>query len=137
MNDIFIKGDLERFLKGEPQTEEIAALMQGAEAAEAGSPVRAGARDARALDDDDREHLRRMSLEPGWRVLQRLGEQEIQREEELARGLSLQDPLGNREQLANAWAYVAMLKRARNRMLEQVAAEILKLGAAQAGGRGQ
>jgi hypothetical protein len=127
------KGDLDKFLKGEPQNEEIAALMQGEATPAESLPALTSPRDVRELDDDDREHLRRLQLEPGWKVLLRLVDRDIDNEEALVKKLSLADPLGNRDEVVNGWAYVAMLRRGRDRMIYLTDAEIKKLD----GGRGQ
>ena len=81
----------------------------------------------RAIDNDDREHLRRLKLEPGWGVMLRILDNDIQHEENAAKVLSTIDPLGNREQVANAWAYIAMERRARDRMIWLIDEQIQRL----------
>lgn len=123
-------GTLEKYLKGEPLTEGIAALKRGEESfvdAEQPHTSASGSFSVAALDDDDREHLKRMTLEAGWQVLLRLLERDIQQQENLAKAASMSDPLGDREIIANFWAYVAMLKRGRDRMVAVVDDEINRL----------
>lgn len=125
-------GTLEQFLKGEPLTDELAALKRGEEPSDdefrssvsAPSPFTA----EQPLDDDDREHLRRFKSEPGWNVMMRLLDSDIRHQENLAKAASKSDPLGNREQVANFWAYVSMLEKSKSRMIWLIDEEIAKLG---------
>lgn len=122
-------GSLEQFLKGEPLTEELAALKRGDERDEdfRSSVPELSPSVVRSLDDDDREHLRRLKLEPGWTVMLQLLDNDIRHQENLAKEASMNDPLGNREQVANAWAYIAMLQRAKNRIIMLIDEQIAKL----------
>lgn len=80
------------------------------------------------LTDDDREELRRWSLEHGYRICMRLLDNWIQEQEDGARQSSIAgDPLGNQSELAKAWAYVAMQRRVKNAMEGLIAGEIAKL----------
>ena len=125
--------DLEKYLKGEPLTEDLARLQRGEEA---GVPVeqRIVIHDFRAtgsLDDDDREHLRRLSLEPGWAVLLKLLDTDMQKSEDAMKVVSLDRPLANPSELASGWADVAKMKEIRTRMVQLIDAEVQKLGKVQ------
>lgn len=126
-------GTLEQYLKGEPLTDELARLQKGEEPSDldtdsGGSPFAPPPFPvARAIDDDDREHLRRLMLEPGWNVMLRLLDNDMVHQENLAKALSTNDPLGNREAVANAWAYIAMLRRGRDRMIMLIDEQIQRL----------
>lgn len=122
-------GTLEQYLKGEPLNEELAALKKGEEPLDADSRTSVSAPspfDARPLDNDDREHLRRWRYEAGWPLMLRLLDNDTQRLENLAKAASLDNPLGNREEIAAQWAYVAMLRRVRERLVWLVDQEIEK-----------
>ena len=114
---------LERYIRGLPLNEELAALARGDERPE--HPPEPTA--ASLLDDDDREHLRRLIQEPGWAVTMRLLDAEIERLEDVAKAVSMNDPLGDRDIVANQWAYVAMLRRSKNLMIALVEREIQNL----------
>jgi hypothetical protein len=100
---------LEKYLKNEPLTPELERLAQGQDEAD---PIPQS--DSRELSEDDREHLQRLSFEPGWPILIREVDRMIQAKEDAARAMSLSDPLTNRDQISNDWAYVSMLRKARN-----------------------
>jgi len=114
--------DFNKFLRGEPLTPELEALAKGDEPQATTQPG-----DARPLDNDDREHLKRLRLEPGWPVVLRLWNRDIQQAEHQAKGISLDDPLGNSKQLADAWAYVAMLHRSLNRLVALIESEVQQI----------
>ena len=127
--------DLERYLKGEPLNEEMAALMQGEGQTEQALPAFTG-RDLRELDDNDRENLRRMCLEPGWPIFLRLLDKAIKGQEDMVKQSSKVDPLSNRDRLAADWAYVGMMERVRAMAVSLIGTEVAKLEQAKAGGRG-
>lgn len=113
---------LEKFHRGEPLTPELEELRNGAETvqdSETSAPV-----DTRPINDDEREHLRRMKFEPGWPVIMRLLDREIQKQEAVARSMSMDDPLANGPAIAQAWAYVAMQKRTRNLIVSTLEQEV-------------
>ena len=116
-------GMLEKYLKNEPLTEEIAALREGAEPAASMEP----APQSSELTEDEREHLRRMTLEPGWAVLQRMMKMQVARLEKSMMQQCADDPLGNRDKIAEGWAYVAAVRKASGDILGQVSAEIRML----------
>lgn len=126
------EGDFEKFLNREPLTEELAALQRGEEVEVPYAAPQFSIPDMRALDDDDREHLRRLQLESGWSVLLRLINRDIAAHKNEAEKISEDDPLGKKDQVAQAWAYVGMMKRGRDRMLAIVQAEIETLRASEA-----
>jgi hypothetical protein len=127
-------GTLEDYLKGIPLNEDLAALKRGedpyestVEAVQAAASTFASAITSLTITDDDREHLRRLILEPGWRVMIGLLDNEITHQEDTAKAASMNDPLGNRDQVANYWAYVAMLRQARTLVMQLVENEVAKL----------
>ena len=116
--------DLEKFIKGEPLTDRLAALKNG-ESEQEVQPVRAPVkRNLRELDDDDREHLRRLQLEPGWSIFLRVLDRAIKRQEDLVKDTSMDDPLANRDRVAADWAYVGTMKKFRAMAENLVEAEI-------------
>ena len=105
----------EKYLRGEPLTPELAALREGRDP-ESTTP-RAPA-ERRAYDDPQRELNRpeRLDLKefwemPGQKLYQRISQKAVYFHEKRAIALSLDDPLSNRDQVANAWAYVNMFRR--------------------------
>ena len=118
--------DLEKYLTGEPLTERLKALRDGHEDEVEAPAEQPRGRDTRELDDDDREHLRKWRLEPGWQIMQRLLDRWIQGQEDSVKQLSLDDPLGQRDAVANGWAYVASMRRVQTGIIGLVEAEIHK-----------
>lgn len=125
--------DLEKYLKGEPLNDELAALMEGRdlegffEEEEARPAAGRGLR--RPLTDDDREELRRWRLQPGWQIMRRLVDAWMDRQETQIKELSLNDPLGNQTEVAKGWAYLAMQRRALQAMEAIIQTEVDKLKA--------
>lgn len=114
---------LEKFLKNEPLTEELRALASGEEDLEQKEPE---AEPSSVISDDDREVLRRMKYE-GLPILLRLMDEHMEAEEYRVRQMSLNNPLGNKDAIAESWAYVAMQKRLRLLMTSIVDAEIARI----------
>jgi hypothetical protein len=110
----------------------LAALTRGEED-EAPVPVErvhhGNLRDFDIIDDDDREHLRRLSLEPGWAVLLKLLDNDIRKSEDAMKVLSMTDPLADPPRLASGWADVAKMKAIRQRMVQLIDEEVKKLEA--------
>ena len=116
----------EDYLQGKPLTPELARLAAG-EDDEEPEPFRAPVKgDERPLDDDDREHLRRLRLEPGWAVLQRLLDRYLRIQEDAAKEASKTNPNKPRTNAAN-WARVAALEEAKRVMSNLMDAEIARL----------
>ena len=119
--------DLETYLKGQPLNGRMAALMES-QGEEDEAPIQpAPALEVRvrwAPDDEDREHLRRLLLEPGWRVLLKLLDNEQAEMEDAAKRNSFADPLG---ELNKVWAGVAYFKKARDRIIALIETEVEKL----------
>lgn len=106
----------EKFLRGEPLTPELAALREGRDPQT--TKPRPAPAERRAYDDLERELSRpeRLDLKEFWemegrKLYQRLAEKAVYFHQKRAIALSLDDPLGNRDEVAAAWAYVKMFKR--------------------------
>jgi hypothetical protein len=115
-----MNSNLEKYLKGEPINEELAALKEGR--LPETEPFRlpghdqvgnqsTGAQNA-PISRADRVNLKEMLMHPGWPVLHRLLEKATLRQQESATLLSQNNPLANAQPIAEAWAYVAIYKRA-------------------------
>ena len=118
----------EKYLKGVPLNEELAALKNGEmEQVHIHRAVEQSRVDHRELDDLDREHLRRLRVEPGWPIFLNLIDKDIKTQEDMVKDSSMDNPLGNRERIAEDWAYVAIMKRVRNRAVSLIDAEVKKL----------
>jgi hypothetical protein len=126
---------LEDYLKRKPLTPELEALARGDYPRPNGSENSPTAptigqysfEGQPGITDDDREDLRRLTFEPGYRVLFRLIDKYVQAKETIARRASETDPLGNRDQIANLWAYVGVSKRFRKDVLTMVQDELRTL----------
>lgn len=127
------RGDLEAYLKGMPQTAELARLARGDED-EAEAPANVaqmpGPRLVRPIDDDDREHLRRLLLEPGWPILLKLLDRRLQLQEDAAKAATKADPFAGAN--AGIWAAVAALERVRHEIVALAMSEVALLDAKQA-----
>lgn len=114
--------DLDKFLKGEPLNERIADLRKGIEDDDLPDIQLLDATDPGGLTDDDREHLRLLLAEPGWRVLLKLLDTDIQKLEDAARRRSLSNPLS--DDLKQVWADAAYAQKARERIVILAANEV-------------
>lgn len=115
---------LEKFLKREPLNDDMARLMAGEEV----EPEPAETAPKSLLTEDNREHLRRLLLEPGWRVLLELLDSEISEREDAAKRMSIMSPF--EVSLNMLWAEVAYAKKARTRIVQLAETEIQKIKAA-------
>lgn len=68
------------------------------------------------LNDHDREWLKRLKNEPGYAILFCVANNIVLGFENSARVLSQADPLGNKDAIANAWAYAAIGKEVVRRL---------------------
>lgn len=126
--------DLEKYLSGEPLNDDMAALMQGDEEQEEKNLIQLIPM-SHELDDNDREHLRRLRLEPGWPIFLRLLDKVIKGKEDRVKHSSKVDPLANRDRLAADWAYVGMMEQVRAMAKNLIDAEVAKLEQKKARGR--
>lgn len=126
--------DLEKYLSGKPLNKEMEALLQG-KGEESPLPQVFTGRDLSELDDNDREHLRRLRLEPGWPIFLRLLDKVIKGKEDRVKHSSKVDPLANRDRLAADWAYVGMMEQVRAMAINLIDAEVAKLEQKKARGR--
>lgn len=122
----------EKYLRGEPLTAELAALREGRDP-ETTRPRPAPA-ERRAYDDPERELTRpeRLDLKefwemPGQKLYLRIAEKAIHFHQKRAISLSQDDPLTNRDEVANAWAYVKILRRVVAELEVVVNAELAEL----------
>lgn len=118
---------LDDYLAGKPLDATNAALMRGEEpedaTARAKSPETAKLT-PRALTNDEREWLRRLTREPGWPILMLLLENAIGERQQHAIVLSQTDPLNQQKEVAAEWAAVASLRRAAQVIRDRVSSEI-------------
>jgi hypothetical protein len=129
------RGNLEDYLKGRPMTPELAKLAAGDEdEVEAPANVvqmRVGLQVVRPgnfqPDDDDREHLRRLLLEPGWPILLKLLDRRLQLQEDAAKAATKTNPFAPEN--AAQWAAVAALERVRHEMVALAESEVAILEA--------
>lgn len=114
---------LEEYLRSQPFTSEAVASLATEEnlAAEMPVPVIPG-----AIGQYERDWLKHLQNEPGYRILLKLLENIVLRYEDRARLLSQSDPLGNKEAVANSWAYAAIAKIVSKTLQDEIEAEILK-----------
>lgn len=114
-----LPASLEKYLAGEPLSEELAALRAGLQ--DQGSlvsslypeqlriPAEVSPR-AQRLSRADKAALRELRAGEGWEALNRLAEIALRRHVESATLLSQEDPLANTQEVAARWAYVKMLR---------------------------
>lgn len=119
--------DLEKFLKGVPLNDHLAALKEEPFLSEIDPEVVPEVLYSGTMTEDDREHLRRLLTEPGWEVLLKLLDKDIRSREDAARRTSLSNPLS--DTLKEVWADVAYAQRARERIVALVETEIRKMKA--------
>lgn len=119
--------NLDDYLKGKPLNEHLEALMNGAEDDEdERDPVSNLAvmpsRGERPLDDDDREHLRRLKLEPGWPILLRMLDNRIRKQEDACNVASKMNPFD--KDLPSKWAAVGALEEVRRSLVVMLDNEV-------------
>lgn len=122
-------GQLEDFLQGKPLNDALAALKDGEDPDRKKGPqaVEEGANPKskrQRLNNDDREWLRRLTLEPGWNILMWLLDSAIEQREESAKLLSQQDPVNHQAEIITAWTYTAAFKEVARLMRDRIRAEI-------------
>jgi hypothetical protein len=81
----------------------------------------------RPLDDGEREDLRRLRFEPGWRVLERLRKRTCNELTEAAMMASKVDPLRNAEKIAAGWAQLGIYEQALKAELALIEFEVQQL----------
>jgi len=118
----------EKFLRGEPLTPELKALRDGRDAPSFALP---SAPERKAFDNPTREFTRAERLDlkefkemPGWQLYLRIVERTMLFHQKRAISLSQDDPLTNRDQIANAWAYCSMARRVAAELEAVVNAEV-------------
>ena len=128
------RGNLDDYLKGKPMTAELARLAAGEDEDEPEAPanvvqMRGGLQVVRPgnfqPDDDDREHLRRLLLEPGWPILLKLLDRRLQLQEDAAKAATKMNPFAPDN--AAQWAAVAALEQARDLMVTLAESEVAML----------
>lgn len=108
----------EDYLQGKPLTPELAAMKRG-EDPEGAPASRAskiavmpgGKAVARELDDNDRESLRRLKLEPGWPILLRMLDMRLQNQEDAVKRASKDSPFDGK--VPGLWAEIKALEAVR------------------------
>ena len=110
--------DLEKYNRGLPLSDEIAALMEGREpvtdAIASAFKSETTAKVSSELTTEDIDWLRRLTNEPGFPILIRLLNQAIQKREDGAKLLSSVDPLANTGEIIKQWTYIACFKEVMN-----------------------
>jgi len=104
---------LEQYLRGIPLNEENAALLEGRDPAleyPIESMTLGQNQTNEEITDEDREWLRRLPHEPGFKVFWRLLNNAVAKRERSAILLSSQDPISNRDRITTEWTYVACFK---------------------------
>lgn len=124
---------LEDFQSGTPLTPELAKLKAGildepAPAPKAESVWEQDDAD-RELTDSEREELRKLTAEPGWRVLIRLRKKALRHMERAAIIVSQTNPLANAQKIAIGWANVDLYKKVAETDMLAMEAEIQRLKA--------
>ena len=123
------RGNLDDYLKGKPMTAELARLAAGVDEDEPEAPANVvqmrGPQAVRPIDDDDREHLRRLLLEPGWPILLKLLDRRLQLQEDAAKAATKINPFAPEN--AAQWAAVAALERVRHEMVTLAESEVAML----------
>lgn len=107
-------GQLEDYLKGVALSPALERLRRGEDPEEPEAqpdPQQAvtGKR-KRSINNDEREWLRRLTVEPGWQILMWLIDSTIEAREEAAIILSQTDPITNKDQMVKEWTYIASMK---------------------------
>ena len=123
------RGNLDDYLKGKPMTADLARLAAGEDEDEPEAPANVvqmrGPQAVRPIDDDDREHLRRLLLEPGWPILLKLLDRRLQLQEDAAKAATKINPFAPEN--AAQWAAVAALERVRHEMVTLAESEVAML----------
>lgn len=105
----------EKYLRGEPISDDLAALRDGLEG-EAQQQLAPQPREIRAPERDlkrrERQELKESVRSEGWQVVLRIQEKLDQMHLKSAISISQVDPLMNRDQIAQRWAYRAMFQQA-------------------------
>jgi len=111
-------------MRGEPIEEPQPAKPEAAPRPVAGDGPR---NYERTLSRAERVRLAELRESEGWPVLTWLLERAMQIHKKNAITMSVADPLGRQREIAEAWAYVAMIERAVAELKGQVDAEIAQL----------
>jgi hypothetical protein len=78
------------------------------------------------IGDYERAWLKRLQNEPGYLIIFKMLNNIVQRFENSARLLSTADPLGNKDAVANAWAYAGVAKAIKEQLEREVAMEVVQ-----------
>jgi hypothetical protein len=125
---------LENFLAGVPLNAEMEQLARDARAEDEGTelpPLEQLPSDPfdplRPLDDADRKSLLKLTQDPGYEVLSRIRRRTCAEAEKVATLVSQKDPLGNAAQIAQGWAYLAVMRQVIQAESATIEAELAKL----------
>lgn len=121
-----VMGHYEDYLQGKPLSPEAAELLDPPPV-ERTLPKNELIGFTGEITDDDRAWLKRLIGEPGWIVFLNLVERTIQRRTRMATQMSVIDPLGNREKIADAWAYVSVMRAVSSDTISELENEIALL----------
>jgi hypothetical protein len=128
------KSNLEKYLSGEPLTDDLRQVRDGMEAAEYGfagleNLVARGAPAAGTgpITRADRELLKESKASGVLAIIERTLKKTLETHIESARIDSEQDPLGRAAEISQRWAYIAMYRRALVEFSQLIDAEIAEL----------
>ena len=82
---------------------------------------------ARELSRTERLDLKEWKEMPGWELFQRLTERTLLSYQKRAISLSQDDPLFNRDEIVNAWAYCTIARKLAAEIENMVNAEVAQL----------
>lgn len=129
-----INENFDKYLRGEPVNEELAALKAGKlvefepfQIGGAGQQNQSTEPRKGEITRADRVALKELVAQPGWSVLHRLMENATLIHQESATLLSQKDPLANAQEIAQAWAYVNLHRQVSAELEALVVFEIRKL----------
>ena len=125
------EGQLRKYMAGEPLNDELRALRDGqleeVEAAPETLQRPPLADPDRELTNGERMELREIRIMAGWPILARLLEKTCRIHERQAIILAQGDPLKERDEIAQAFGYAKMYRRAKDDLDLMVDAEMIAL----------
>lgn len=125
------KSPFQKYLDGEPVNEALARVRDGLvdvpEEVPAAAPVVEIRTQDKALQRRDRQELKEAVRTEGWAVVLRIQRKLDQRNEKSAISLSQDNPLQNRDRIAEAWLYKNMFQKAMRELTAEIERELAAL----------